>query len=290
MPRRSTRLASKPKVDYVALNKGEKVVAIASRRRRTAKVSQPMKNAIQKIINKNLETKLVISSFINQQLTNTIRAKMRATGVTNFANFFPCIPGQSQTGTATNDIIGAKTKIVSLKTYLHFNLAANDTQSDDIMVKVFFLISRNAKNLTVANTGLPAGNLLRTGAGQEQDWVPASGIDERYLNQLPLNTLSFTGTSRTFRLSKNPGQLNGGTSSAVPVLAGGAASYDFSYDWKVKGKVLKYDESDGSLFPENYLPLVCAVAWYPDGTSVGPQDSTMPVFITASNHLYFKDA
>jgi len=191
-------------------------------------------------------------------------------------------------GTASNDLIGTKAKIVSLKTYLHFNLDTGNSTSNDVMVKVFFLHSRNVKNLGVANNGLPGGNLLRTGAASEEDWVPAAGVDMRLLAQLPVNKNAWTGTTKTFRLSKNAGTMQNGT--AVPLLSAGNASYTFTYDWKAGGKTLKYDESDGSNAPENFLPLICAVAWYPDGTSVGPQDSNMPVFVTLSNHLYYKDA
>jgi len=181
-------------------------------------------------------------------------------------------------------------KVVSLKTKFHFNLDTSNTNSNDVMVKVFFLQSRNVKNLTVANTGLPGGNLLRTGTADEDDWVPASGADSRYTNHLPLNRLAWVGRTKTFRLTKNSGQMNLGSSSAVPLLSNGNASYDFTYDWKIGGKTLRYDEGDGSSYPENYLPLVGMVAWYPDGTPVGNQDSVMPVYVTLSNHLYFKDA
>jgi len=253
------------------------------------KVSAPLKLAIQKIVNKNLETKLVISSVVNSMLYNTIRTKMIAAGITVFQNLRTCMPAIVNTGTASNDLIGTRAKIVSLKTYLHFNLDTGNPNNQDVMVKVFFLYSKNVKNYTVASNGLPGNNLLRTGNGSEEDWIPAAGVDSRLTAQLPINTNAWTGTSKIFRLSKNSGTMQQGTTGS-PLLAGGLASYTFSHDWKVGGKTLKYDETDGSNYPENFLPLICAVAWYPDGTSVGPQDSNMPVFVTLSNHLYYKDA
>lgn len=254
------------------------------------KASKALNLAIQRIVNKNIETKFVVSSVVNSMLYNTIRSKMITSGTATFQNFRTCMPIIVNSGTASNDLIGTKAKIVSLKTHLHFNLDTGNTSSNDVMVKVFFLHSRNTKNFTTATAGLPAGNLLRTGAASEEDWVPAAGVDMRLLAQLPLNRQGWIGKSRTFRLTKNPGTINGGTTGSVPLLSSGNASYTFTHDWKAGGKTLRYDESDGSNYPENFLPLVCAVAWYPDGTSVGPQDSTMPVFVTLSNHLYYKDA
>jgi len=261
----------------------------ATKKPRASKaVSKPVKAAIERILNKNIETKFVVSSVVNSMLYNTVRSKMITSGTATFQNLRTCMPIIVNSGTASNDLIGTRAKIVSLKTYLHFNLDTGNSTSNDVMIKVFFLHSKNAKNFTVATAGLPAGNLLRTGAASEEDWVPAAGVDMRLLAQLPVNKQAWTGTTKTFRLSKNAGTINGGT--AVPILSSGNASYTFTYDWKAAKKTLKYDESDGSNYPENFLPLIAAVAWYPDGTSVGPQDSTMPVFVTLSNHLYYKDA
>lgn len=284
-----------PKVVY-RIRKGQSVAqaarAASKLRRQTSKgkVSKNMKLAIQRIINKDIETKFAISSVVNAAVYNTIRGKLAPSGTTSLNYLRPCIPPISNSGTASNDLVGAKMKLISLKTVLHFDLGTANTVSTDIFIKVFFLQSRNAKNYTVAQAGLPGANILRTGNASEEDWVPSSGLDPRYLNQLPLNKLSWTGTTKTFRLSKNGGQTNGTVSGNVPLLSNGNATFDFSYNWKAAGKSLKYDESDGSGYPENYLPLIGFVAWYADGTSVGAIDSSMGVNVTYSNHAYYKDA
>jgi len=253
-------------------------------------VSQPIKDAIQRILNKDIETKFAISSLVNSQVTNTIRSKLQPGGTTTLNYMRTCMPGISNSGTASNDLIGTKLRVVSLKTVLHFNLDYANATSADVMVRVYFLQSRNAKNYTVAFSGLPGNNLQRTGSGTEQDWLPGTGVDSRYLSQLPLNTLAWTGTQKTFRLSKNGGKTNGEPTGAVPVLNNGQVSYDFVHDWKIGGKVLKYDEGDGSGLPENFLPIIAMVAWYADGTPMASFDQAMPVFTTYSNHLYYKDA
>lgn len=249
-----------------------------------------MKNAIQRIVNGNIETKFIVSGLVNVQAYNTIRTKLAPVGTTAFNTLRNCLPVIANSGTQTNDLMGAKMKVASLKTVFHFNLDTANAVSQDIMVKIFFLQSRNVKNYTVALNGLPGSNLLRTGNASEDDWVPASGVDARFQNQLPLNRLAWTGSSKTFRLSKNGGTLNGQATGAVPVISNGISSYDFTHDWKIGGKVLRYDESDNSGMPENYLPLIGVVAWYPDGTPVGAQDSVMPVYFTFTSHLYYKDA
>lgn len=263
---------------------------VSAKTARTAKLAPSVKNAIQRMINKDIETKFILSGLVNVQAYNTIRTKLSPVGTTAFNYLRNCLPVIANSGTATNDLLGAKLRAVSLKTMFHFNLDTANAVSQDIMVKVFFLQSRNAKNYTVALNGLPGGNLLRTGNASEDDWVPASGVDPRFQNQLPLNKLAWTGSTKSFRLSKNGGTLNGQATGAVPVISNGIASYDFTHDWKIGGKVLKYDESDNSGMPENYLPLIGVVAWYPDGTPVGAQDTVMPVNFTFTSHFYFKDA
>lgn len=255
-----------------------------------AKLTKPVKSAIQRMIYGAQETKYVVAGLVNANVYNTCRTKLVPAGVTTFNYLRTAMPTIVNSGTQTNDLIGAKCKIMSLKTVFHFNLDTANAVSQDIMVKVFFLQSRNVKNYSVAFNGLTGGNLLRTGNAGEEDWVPATGVDSRFLNQLPINKLSWTGTSKTFRLSKNGGTLNNQTTGAVPVLGNGIASYDFTHNWKANGKTLRYDEGDGSNYPENYLPLIGIVAWYPDGTPVGAQDTVMPVNVTFSSHLWYKDS
>jgi hypothetical protein len=250
-----------------------------------ARGGKPLTQAIQKVINRNLETKYVFSGVPDTQLFNTLRAKQVA-GSAN--NLLVAVPSIANTGTATNDLIGARAKIVSHQTKIHINFGAANAVSQDVYVRVFFLQSRNAKSFTVTGS-LPGKNLLRNGQGAEQDWVPGSGLDPRIFAQLPINKLAWTGTSKTFRLSKNGGTLNGQAVGSVPVLRG-SSSFSITHNWKAAGKVIKYDEADGSAYPENYCPFVGFVAWYPDGTPVGDPDSAMPVYIQMSHHMYFKDA
>lgn len=256
--------------------------------KRVAKISRPMKNAIQKIINKNIETKYAFAGVADQPLYNTLRTALQPAQGLNFIK--PCLPLLSINGTQSDELIGTRMKISSHKTVFNFNLASSNATSQDVMVKVFFLISKNAKNNTVAAAGFTGKNLLRTGQASEEDWIPGSGLDPRIFNQLPVNRNAWVlKGSRTFRLAKNGGTLNGQTTGAVPVLSC-ANSYQFTWDWKAGGKTCTYDESDQSSFPENYLPLVGMVAWYPDGTTVGAADQVMPVYCQFSHHLYYKDA
>lgn len=285
MPRRSARLAAKPRRDYAAMV-GKKTRRASSKK--VAKLSKPIRNAVQAIINKNIETKFAFVGVADNPLYNTLRTALQPAQGLNYIK--PCLPLLTINGTQSDELIGTKMKIVSLKSIFNFNLASSNAVSQDVMVKIFFLISKNAKNNTVAAAGFTGKNLLRTGQASEEDWIPGSGLDPRIFNQLPVNRNAWVlKGSRTFRLSKNGGTLNGQTTGAVPVLSS-ANSYQFTYDWKAGGKTCTYDESDGSSFPENYLPLVGMVAWYPDGTTVGNPDTVMPVYTQFSHHLYYKDA
>lgn len=286
MPRRSARLAGKPRRDYAAMAGKKRRVA---KNKRVAKISKPLTNAIQRIVNRNIETKFSFQGVPDTPLYNTLRTTLQPTLGLNYIK--PCIPLLAINGTQSDELIGTRMKIVSLKTVFSFNLAASNTISTDVMIKVFFLISKNVKNNTVAASGLLGKNLLRTGQATEEDWLVGSGVDPRILNQLPVNRNAWSRIStKTFRLSKNGGTLNGQATGAVPVLGSANGSYSFTHDWKAGGKTCTYDESDGSAYPENYLPLVGMVAWYPDGTSVGSPDTVMPVYAQFSHHLYYKDA
>jgi len=252
-------------------------------------VSRSLTLAIQRVVNKNLETKFVVHTDQDQPIYNTLNTAINPSAGYNY--LMPCIPQIVRGAVSTDQMAGAKIKVVSLKTYIHFNFASANNTTNDIMIKVFFLHSKNVQNYTTASNGLLGDNLLRTGQSDEIDWYGngTGTLEPRCLAQLPLNKLAWTGTTRTYRLSKNGGILNGGTSSALPVLANGNGSIDISYDWKCT-KTLTYDESDQSIYPENYLPLLGVVAWYPDGTSSGNKNEVMPVYATATHHLYYKDA
>lgn len=254
---------------------------------RGAKLPKPVKVAIQRMIGASIESKYVFSGVADGPLYNTLRTKIAPTLGLNFIK--PCLPPLAINGTQSDQLIGTKMKVQSLKTIFNFNLASSNTVSQDILVRVFFLYSKNVKNYSASINGMVGSNLLRTGSASEEDWIPSSGIDPRILNHLPLNKNAWVGTSKTFRLTKNGGTLNGQTTGAVPVIAGQGASIQFTHDWKCK-KTLTYDETDTSSFPENFLPLVGMVAWYPDGTTVGAVDTVMPVYCQFSHHMWYKDA
>jgi len=245
--------------------------------------------AIQKVVNRNIETKYATLVRVDQQIANTLRTKF--TGATISLNSLQSAMPPVGLGSQSNDQSGTRIKAVSLRTIVSINLTKDNLSTQDMFVRVFFLTSRNVKSYSVA-TSLAGGNLLRTGSATEEDWIPGGTTvtDPRALAHLNINRNAWQGSFKTFRLSKNQGPLNnGGTAGTVAVLGSGNASHTFAHDWKIQNKVLKYDESDNSSYPENFMPFIGFIAWYPDGTSVGQPDNTMPVNFTYTSHLYYKD-
>ena len=80
------------------------------------------------------------------------------------------------------------------------------------------------------------------------------------------------------------------TNPYSPSAPQGSQCYTYTHNWKVKNKSLTYDESDGSNYPENYLPLIGFVAFLNDGTPVTTNDQSSVVNIALSHHAWYKDA
>jgi len=259
--------------------------------RRVAKKSSMVK-AVRAIAKqeayKTQETKFASRDFFGLAVYNTLRSFISLASPTLLNTFQPGIAAIGQ-GAASNRLIGSKVTLVNCFTTFAFNIKSSSNVAADLFVKVYLLQSKNVKNLNLA-PDLPQDNLLRIGNNTESDWIVGSGLDARAYAQRPINPRAWSGTSRTFRLVKNPGLMNTDTTGTVPNVSS-AASYSFTHNWGNKGKILHYDDDDASSYPENFLPMWGCVVWAADGTVIGTggSDQTSQVELYAVNHTYYKD-
>lgn len=226
---------------------------------------------------------------------NQLISKLNA-GSFNFLQ--PAIPVIGS-GAASNNVVGQKVTLVKGYTRFHFNYIPGMSEPQDLIVKLFCLKSKQAKNLNLATT-LPALDMLRNGSGGQLDFDPITNpVDPRHLANLPINTMAWTGFCKTFRFTKNKGQMNY-DSSIVPPALGDTPNlssltnyHDFEWDWTDGVSVLKYDNSGVLSIPTNYCPMWGCVAYYPDGSPYPSGTNVaqiMPVEIVFSNHMWYKDA
>lgn len=205
-------------------------------------------------------------------------------------------------GTTGANVIGQKTILVNGYTRFHFAFTAGAAPyNQDIIIKLFLLNSRQAKSNTLAIAGLPGADLLRANGSAFVDFDPYSGgppgIDPLHLAQMPLNTLAWTGKCHTFRLCKNTGMTS--FNATTPTLPGDVPNlnsshnyHDFVWNWTdgKKNQVLNYDGNFSVPgYPSNYCPLYGVVAYYPDGNPVASTAVQLPVNMTISNHMWYKD-
>lgn len=229
-------------------------------------------------------------TFYNIPITNKINSIFNISP-TSAQDLLPCIPAFVR-GTGTDSIIGNRVHMVSGKTDFIISLNKEANIGLDIIVKLFCLESRKVRDYNEMNN-FPVDTLLRIGDDKTIDWTPSSATYVPLLDHLPVNKSSWkVHHVKTFRLTKNTGFVNGETVTSS-VSSCNKNYHQFTWHWG-KDKVLKFDENPlnagGAEYPSNFAPLYAVCAYYPDGTSVGSDGTSMNCSIASTNHIYFKDA
>lgn len=264
---------------------------------RKAAVSRPMKKAIERIVNGEIETKYVVENSGNGygpfQIVNKISSVFTAQGdMNNIQTFIPPIDN----GPDSAQLTGSKITNVRGATHFEFELLGPSPGSDptrNVVVVLYLLESKSAKSVQ-ALKNLPQLDLLRKGQSSTNDWDSASGLRPLQLKNEPLGP-AWRGSKRIFHFTKNQGTVQGdsGPSQAPNTLPGGNRR---SYTHRWSREMLRYDESAGSLFgvsPINYAPCWAAVAYYSDGSdTIPPAGDTVGMGVNVSwrSEMYYKDA
>jgi len=265
MPRRSARLAAKPRRDYA------KMAGVRPRRRRAA-APPSFAQKVMAVVHKNEETKYVASVVALNEPADTLAVP---------TDLRMCLPKVAQ-GVGSNQRIGQKIDNAHGKVQLTFILnpdaGSAATISQDVIVRVYTLTSKQAKSAGQVAL-LPGNTLLDNGDQTTTDWNTAANA-LGYAQQ-PLSKEDFSGKFREVRLTKNFGKANSGTASD-PTLTYGKIFGRVSLPWKHKSNLL-YDDQ-GTNYPTNYAPIYAYVAYNSDGSLFKGQ-----VQVVTRLHMWFKD-
>lgn len=285
------------KTIVVKKRSGKTMVLKRQSKPRVAKVSKPMRAAIERVVNGEIETKYVVENEGNgygpYQVANELNSVFTAQGnMQNLQTFIPPI----SSGPDSAQLSGSKITNVRGATHFEFELIPPVQGADptrNVVVVLYLLESKSAKSVQ-ALKNLPQSDLLRKGQSSTNDWDNASGLRALQLLNEPLGT-AWRGTKKVFHFTKNQGTVQGdaGANQGPNTLPGGNRK---SYTHRWSREMLRYDEaSNGSLFgvsPINYAPCWGVVAYYSDGTNLVPvtPQQGMGVNVSWRSEMYYKDA
>lgn len=198
------------------------------------------------------------------------------------------IPSLAQ-GVGGASRVGNKITDVTLKSTWQFwiNPQLANNQTLDATVKVFILKSKSAKAFPGLQS-LPAGSLLDAGDATTFDWLPASPLDAKAIDMLPVNKEQFTVLKiHKFRICKNQDSPTGGIGASASPNMERHQTKDFTHTLKHKSAVVYADTNIGGVLPTN-LNYFAYVVMYDTNTFANlPVNS---VLCNARAQMYFKDA
>lgn len=251
-------------------------------RKPTTKVSKPLKQAIQKIVHADMETKFVSRVQSPTPFNAPIAAK------TEWIYPLPVVYMVGTTGTGGGAVTGDNSTRIGdtirpLSCKLHVNISINSLLSSDVNVVWWLFTSKRAKAVaSVQNDpAIDATNFIDFAGG----YMAWDGNVTTY--GAPVNRQSYTVLAhRTFRLSKGVGYLNGGALTDTYVDGASPTSRQFTVNIPVP-KTLQY-EGDLAINPSNFCPIMCVGYYKPDGTPV--VDTDQQISLAYRCNLFYKDA
>lgn len=240
-----------------------------------------MKSVAESVVNRELETKLVI------RRQNGVNFNSRIDSSNDFYSLIPALlVAPAGTQPADYQRVGNNVTPVSCKTHFTVSLYPR-LQSVDIIVTLYCLRRKQNKNylqLLTDVTGIP--QILRTGDSSET----TSHLGMITDGQLPINTDEYTLLNKkVIRLAKNVGLSNSDATTGMAPSISGMGSKSFTIVTKLP-KTLSYKPTPttGS-YPENDAPFWCIAYAHADGTTQGDQLFT-DVNVSYTTMMYYKDA
>jgi len=276
MPRRSARLAAKPRINYRAMAGG-----LAPRRRRAARRAPRATTAFAKkvlaVVSRKEETKYVANNI----LTPAVAVPAAQTTPLNFARIMPFLTQ----GVGDYQRVGDKISPTRASTFWTIYPADTTLNLYDITVNLVVVKVKGA-GTDVAVAATPGGDFLRVGDGTNVD--PNNPNQEAMLtlvNRYPVNTERYTVLKHfRKRFCKGPNNINGavGVPNAPPTAGPTAPLAVFKYSWKPPR--LSYDNAAATL-PTNHYPTYLIWCTANDTTAyVGN------VKFAVRSEMYFKDS
>lgn len=296
MPRRSARLAAKPRVDYKKLSGGTVRVTVKPRRR-TAAVGSSLARKITSVIRRSAETKMVTwyngPSPSNGTYAQANYINQNAVITNNTTDILRVIPYVVQ-GTSDNQRIGERISPVSLtikgSVCLPTNSFNDSTGSlfNDEYVIIYILQHVTLKSYTSLAASNDFTQLLRTGenttvAYEGHVWDSQMPVEDAYYRLLKKKKLRI----RNMGVKPAAGGGDPNNTWVAPALSPYRAEYSINLS-KHLPKLFKYPENasaTGANDPTNSSIFMC-MGLYRGDAQVGQSDTIQHQYVT---HLKYKD-
>jgi len=275
----ATRKAAKKYSKYVPKSKAGTRKA---KTRKSTKVSAPLRNAIERVIRRDAETKYVAETLLNGVNFNSGIGSSNPLVPNEWYRCIPTVSPYTQ-GSGLNASyarIGKVIQPLSCKVHLRFGFDYRDAYQRDITV-VVYMISSKTERTYVSGTGSQPfeTRILDNGDGTN---VRFAGT---YLDSVkPLDKDGITLLhKRSFVLHKGQG-IN--TTSAISTGQGPIRTKNLTFNVKMPQK-LQYEETLTT--PAHYAP-VFGVGYYYNDTSAPDLDLTTGVLqVWARIEMWYKD-
>ena len=245
----------------------------------------PFNQRVTSLIKRQQETKLKIAAPVNYNSGNTLEDFTQfSTAITGTSELYMLIPPVT-IGDDDYQRIGNQIQPTSLNVKIQCALGA--LASSSVYVDFWFLHSKNIKDGR-QTAQLPIQKLLNDGNGQN---VPYDGTS--YTAMLPLNKTEFTLIKHIRILLKKPygdpqGLYSGAGAPPNSVYSLAANTQTLSVKIPLPKKLMYEQRTD--YVPTNVFPFMAVGFTAADqfgGTALTP---TLPIYVQAQSHLYYKDA
>jgi hypothetical protein len=245
--------------------------------KKAAKLSKPMKKAVEKIVHGSQETKFNFTSqpttIVNSAITNS---------TTEWYNPIPPVRVAATTtaGAASYERSGVRIDPTALKMTWNIGFGSSITRSCDNLVVLYVFKYRLFRSSESMQLNGDPGSLLDQGAGGV---IGFTG----YLQQLmtPVNRDRFILIKKKiFHLQKGTGALNNATGD----YSGNGNKSNVTYSLTLKPPRFVYDEGEDVLWPNNWGLVWCIGYAHADGTA--PDSILADHIVTQTSQLYYKDS
>lgn len=261
---------------------------------RPAKISRPMRVAIQKEVGKASETKYVTETILDGRAGTYVNFNSTIKTGPDWYRVLPQLPqGTGSTADVSWVREGADVTPIRQKINWEFRFTNTDSNTRDIYVVLYIVQPVQQKaygSVSVNSSMLYPGQFLKTGSAS------TTYANQKAFDGVPLDTylpiynkLFRLLHKKVFRLARPSGGANG--SGVVPTSTGmysmGVLSKRYSWVNKHLPKTLKYAENAAVTWPSNAAPYWAVGYYYADGTAADTTGGLLNV--SCLSELTFKD-
>lgn len=243
----------------------------------------PVKRMVQRMINRNMETKYVAT---NVDLSGTDLGPLWPVKPTwtQFGDAKPAVPMLAE-GPGDYQRLGSKIQPVSLAVSVKVVFNAFDLSCNSLIGVIYYGTDKANRTFQGGTFPLQTTSILDKGDGTNKQWTGLLSD----LN-LPTDKHLFNIKRKTFRLSKTEGNLNtdqGGHPTGGYSTSNGRSEYSTVLRFKTP-KTLLYN-ADADTYPSNFGPFYYIGFCHADGSALTPADTKL-VYASTRVHMYYKDA